>query len=146
MYPFYLELELTKPVSDYFRNHGYLVKNEIKIGYCRADLVAFKREEVVAIELKLNDWKKGLIQAKNYQLGADFVYLAVPLLKSYSILRKAEYYIKKEGIGFLIVTENNCEVRKIIDAKPSKKKIASIRLKKRKTSKKTSKNDRYSLI
>ena len=136
MYPFYLELELTKPVSDYFRNHGYLVRNEIKIGYCRADLVAFKQDEVVAIELKLNDWKKGLIQAKNYQLGADFVYLAVPLFKSYSFLRKAEYYIKKEGIGFLIVAENNCEVRKIIDAKPSKKKIASIKLKKRKIRKK----------
>ena len=40
--------------------------------------------------------------------------------------------MKKEGIGFLIVTENNCEVRKIIDAKPSKKKIANIKLKKRK--------------
>ena len=130
MYPFYRECELVKPVYDYFKNQDYKIRREVRIGYCRADLVAFKQEEVVAIELKLNDWKKGLIQAKNYQLGADFVYLAVPLLKSYGILRKAEYYIKKEGIGLLIVTENNCEVRKIIDAKPSKKKIAGIKLKK----------------
>lgn len=130
MYPFYLELELTKPVSDYFRKKGYAIKNEVNIGYCRADLVAFKEGEVVAIELKLSDWKKGLIQAKNYQLGADYVYLAVPLFKSYSFLRKAEYYMKKEGIGFLIVKEKNCEVRKIINAKPSKRKIANVKLRK----------------
>ena len=140
MYPFYLELELVKPVSDYFRKQGYLIRNEIRIGYCRADLVAFKKDEVVAIELKFSDWKKGLVQAKNYQIGADFVYLAVPLLKSYKFLRKAEHYMNKEGIGFLIVAENNCEVRKIIDAKPSKRKIASIKLKRRKTKTKTKEN------
>ena len=57
MYPFYLELELVKPVSDYFKKQGYLVKYEIRIGFNRADLVAFKNDEVVAVELKLSDWK-----------------------------------------------------------------------------------------
>jgi len=128
MYPFYLELELAKPVSDYFRKQGYVIKHEVKIGYCRADLVAFKQGEVVAIELKLSDWKKGLVQARNYQLGADYVYLAVPLFKSYNFLRKAEYYMKKEGIGFLVVTENKAEVRKIIDAEKSKNKMANVKI------------------
>ena len=128
MYPFYLELELIKPVSDYLKKQGYLVKHEIRIGYCRADLVGFQKEKVVAVELKLADWKRAIIQVKNYQLGADYVYIAVPLLKSYNILRKAKHILKKEGIGLLIVKENNCEVKKIIDAKPSKKKICSIAL------------------
>jgi len=110
MYPFYLELELIKPVSDYFKKQGYKVKHEIRIGYHRADLVAFKEDEVVAVELKLSDWKKAIIQAKNYQLGAMFVYIAVPLFKSYNILRKAEYKLKKDGIGLLIVKETKCEV------------------------------------
>ena len=86
MYPFYVELELIKPVSDYFKKQGYIIKHEIKIGYCRADLVAFKKNDVIAIELKLKDWKKALMQAKNYQLGADLVFLAVPLFRAYSIL------------------------------------------------------------
>ena len=55
MYPFYLELELIKPVSDYLKNKGYRVCHEIQIGYCRADLVGFKKDIVCAIELKLND-------------------------------------------------------------------------------------------
>lgn len=126
MYPFYLELELIKPVSNYFKNQGYNIRYEVKIGFCRADILAFKKDKVVAIELKLKDWKKAIIQLKNYQLGADFVYLAVPLFRVYSILRKAKHILEKDGIGLLVITEENCEVRKIIDPKPSQKKFCSI--------------------
>lgn len=136
MYSFSLELELIKPVSSYFKNQGYNIRREVKIGFCRADLVAFKNDEVVAVELKLKDWKKAMIQLKNYQLGADFVFLAIPLLKAYTILRKAEYYLKKDGIGLLVIKEKNCEVRKIIDAKPSKKKICNINIEEIKRNKK----------
>ena len=109
MYPFYLELELVKPVSDYFKKQGYKVK-----------------DEVVAVELKLKDWKKAVVQAKNYKLAVDYVYLAVPLFRVYNILRKAEHILKKEGIGLLIVKETNCAVCKIIDAKQSKIKTCNI--------------------
>ena len=126
MYPFYLELELIKPVSDYFKKLNYNVFYEIRIGFCRADIVCFKNIEVVAIELKLKNWKKAIIQAKNYQLGADFVYIAVPLMRSYNILRKAEDKLKNEGIGFLVINEKDSEVRKIINAKSSKRKICNI--------------------
>ena len=128
MYPLYLEYELFKPVVDYFESQGYVLRCEVRIGYCRADIVAFKDDEVIAIELKLKDWKKAVVQAKNYQLGADLVFLAVPLFRVYSILRKAEHLLKKEGIGLLIIKEKNCEVRKIIDAKPSEKKTCSINI------------------
>jgi len=130
MYPFYLELELFKPVSDYFKKKGYKIRNEIKIGFCRADLVAFKDKEVIAVELKMSNWKKAIVQAKNYQFGSDYVYIAVPLLKSYNILKKAEFLLKKEGIGLLIVNEKTSKVSKIINSKISKRKIGcSIKLK-----------------
>ena len=61
MDPFYREFELTKPVSNYFIHQGYNVIKEIRIGYCRADLVAFNKDRVIAIELKLNDRKKAII-------------------------------------------------------------------------------------
>lgn len=128
MYPFYLELELNKPVSDYLKNKGYKVFYEIKIGFCIADLVGFKKNKTVAVELKLSDWKKAIVQAKNYQFGADYVYLAFPLKKSFNVLKKTEHILKKEGIGFLVVEETGCNVRKILDAKPSEKKICSITL------------------
>ena len=126
MSQFYQESELIRPVSDYFKNKGYKVRYEIRIGFCRADIVAFKDKKITAVELKLRDWKKGVIQAKNYQLGSNFVYIAMPLSKVYNVLRKAEHYLKKEGIGLLIVNEKTSEVSRYINAKPSKKQIGEL--------------------
>lgn len=128
MYPFYLELELVKPVIEYFKSKDYIVKREIRIGFNRADLVCFKGKKVLAVELKLKNWKKAIIQAKNYQLGADYVYIAFPLMKSYNVLKKAEHKLKEDGIGLIVVNEKNTEVKEIIKPKTSKKKIASITL------------------
>ncbi len=141
MYPFYLELELFKPVVDYFKKHGHVVKREVRIGFCRADIVAFKDGKVTAVELKLNDWKKAIVQAKNYQLGTNYVYLAFPLMKSYNVLRKAELILKKEGIGLLTVNEKTCKVCKIIDAVQSRRSMGTITLEELKRNwKKLSKN------
>jgi len=128
MYPFYLELELIKPVVDYFKKQGYIVKREVRIGFCRADIVAFKDNKVTAVELKLNEWKKAIVQAKNYQLGTNYVYLAFPLMKSYNVLRKTELMLKREGIGLLTVNEETCEVCKIIDAMQSRRTMGTITL------------------
>jgi len=128
MYPFYLELEIVKPVVDYFKKQGYVVKREVRIGFCRADIVAFKNKTVTAVELKLNDWKKAIVQAKNYQLGTNYVYVAFPLMKLYNVLRKAEVILKKEGIGLLTVNEETCEVCKIIDAMQSRRTMGAITL------------------
>ena len=125
---FYNELELIKPISDYFKNMNFVVKREIRIGFYRADIVAFKNNSVTAVELKLHDWKKAIIQAKNYQLGTDYVYIAFPLNKSYNILRKAEYLLRKEGIGLLIVNEKTLKVCKILEAMKSKKNYGTITL------------------
>ncbi len=128
MYQFYQELELVKPVSDYFKNQGCNVRYKVRIGFCYADIVAFKDDEAIAVKLKLRDWKKALFQAKNYQLGCNYVFIAVPLWRAYNFLRKAEYYLKKEGIGLLIINEKTFEVKKIINAKQSKKQIGKISL------------------
>lgn len=128
MYQFCQESELLKPVSEYLKTLGYSIRYEIRIGFCRADIVAFKEEEVVGIELKLSDWKKAIVQAKNYQLGCDYVYLAFPLTKVFNILQKAEHIIRKEGIGLLAVCEERFDVRHIIDASKSNKKMGSVSL------------------
>jgi hypothetical protein len=126
MHPFYLELELIKPVEDFFKAKDYQIFREIKIGYCRADIVAINDKHTIAVELKLSDWKKALVQSKNYQLGADYVYIALPLMKSYNILRKAKENFENEGIGLLVVNEKTSKVKKIISPKKSKRKFCSI--------------------
>ena len=88
--------------------------------------MAFKKDEVIGVELKINNWKKAIIQAKNYQLGCDNTYIAFPLNRAFNILRRAEHILKKEGIGLLVIKEKSCEVCKIIEAEKSNKKICSI--------------------
>ena len=144
MYPFYQESELIKPVSDYFKKQGYIVRYEVRIGFCRADIVAFKNDDITAVELKLRDWKKAVIQAKNYQLGSNYVYLAIPLWSAYNVLRKAEHYLNKEGIGLLIINEKTCNVRKLIDAKHSKIQIGATSLDI--ITKNRSKNSKYKFL
>jgi len=126
MYQFYQEQELFKPVYDYFKKQGYIIRFEVRIGFCRADIVAFKKEEAIGVELKINNWKKAIIQAKNYQLGCDYTYIAVPQNRVFNILRKAEHILKKEGIGLLVIKEKTSDVCKIFDAKKSGKKMGSI--------------------
>jgi hypothetical protein len=126
MYQFFLECELVKPVFDYFIKQGYNVRFEVRIGYCIADLVAFKDGKSTAVELKIKDRKKAIIQAKNYQLGADCVYLAFPLDSIYSVLRKSEHFLTCEGIGLFAVNEKTCKVSEILAASCSLKNMGSV--------------------
>jgi hypothetical protein len=128
MNPFYLEIEMTKPVINYFKSKGYKVRKEIKIGFYYADLVAFKNNTVIAVELKLRNWKKAIIQAKNYQFGADYVYVVIPMMNVFNIIRKAQLKFEKEGIGLMVINEKTCIVSKIIKAKKSEKKIGKLSL------------------
>lgn len=78
-----------------------------------------KNKDIVAIELKLADWKKALIQAQNYQLAVDFVYIAFPSLKSDLVLKKAKEKLTQKGIGLLSVDEQTEQVEVVIPAKKS---------------------------
>jgi len=83
---------------------------------------------VLSVELKLNDWKKAIMQAKNYQLGSDYVYLAFPLQKIFNVLRKAELILRKEGIGLLAINEKTNEIKVILKSKISRRMIGRITL------------------
>lgn len=132
MDPFYRECELIHPVKSFLQNKGFQVRQEIPIGFCRADLVAFKQNCVIAVELKLRNWKKAVLQAKNYSLGADYVYIAVPLMQSYTIYRKAETLLEREGIGLLTVNEKTNTVHVLRKAKKQSRNFGRIQIPKNK--------------
>ncbi|MBU0498106.1 MAG: hypothetical protein KKC68_00200 [Candidatus Thermoplasmatota archaeon] len=129
--PYYYELELIHPMEQYLTIKGYIVQHEVKIGFCRADLVGFKKNEVLAVELKLKEWNKALIQARNYQLGADYVYIGIPLLRAGSLLRKKQTILESEGIGVYTINEKSGAVHQLLPAQPSSKKFGTLELKPR---------------
>jgi hypothetical protein len=112
------EHELIPPVQSYFVPTAEAIFFEVNIGFCRADMVVFqKNHDILAIELKLADWKKALVQAQNYQLATDFVYIAFPSSKSKLVLKKAKNTLDEKGIGLLCIDEQTKQVEKIVTAK-----------------------------
>lgn len=62
------------------------------------DLVYLDETDLITIEFKLKDWRKGLRQARDHQIGADFAYLCIPHREASLALRDAA---KDAGVGLL---------------------------------------------
>lgn len=90
------------------------------------DLVAVGNGTVVAIELKLENWREAIRQAVAYQLGADFSAVGMPLGNAIDAYRN-RYYFRKEGVGLLGVRVRTPEVRVLIEPEPSMRVMPMIR-------------------
>ncbi|MBU2529866.1 MAG: hypothetical protein KKD35_02405 [Elusimicrobia bacterium] len=56
-------------------------------------------KEVIAVEAKLKDWKRGIIQANRYKSFANKTYLAMPLQQEKNIDKKL---LEKHNIGLML--------------------------------------------
>lgn len=65
--------------------------------------------EVIAIEAKMRDWQRGLVQANRYKIFADKVFLAIPSDISNRVDRNL---LKKHNIG-LIVFSPESNIKKV---------------------------------
>jgi hypothetical protein len=63
-----------------------------------ADLVYLEENHLVSVEFKLKDWRRGLRQARDHQIGADFAYLCIPHWEPTEALRTAASDV---GVGLL---------------------------------------------
>lgn len=67
------------------------------------DLAFVYKERVYSVEFKLKDWRKGLRQAQDHQLGADFAYLCLP---GRNLTDKLQEASSEVGIGILIFRDD----------------------------------------
>ncbi len=104
---------------------GYRVTREVPILIRRADLVGARDGDLVAIELKLRDWREALRQALAYQLAADHVWVAMPLGTASNAYRQ-RWRFEAEGIGLLAVDDEG-GVRTPIPAKVSPRLLPFLR-------------------
>lgn len=63
-------------------------------------------KEIVAVEAKLEDWKKGAIQAKRYAVFANRTYLAIPQRIEHRVDREL---LIRHRLGLFLVTEDGVE-------------------------------------
>ncbi len=65
-------------------------------------------KEIIAVEAKLKDWKRGMIQANRYKSFANKTYLAMPLHQEKNIDKKL---LEKHNIGLMLFDASTGELK-----------------------------------
>ena len=98
------ESDLREPLATWLCDEGFDVRMEVPILSRRADLVGSRGATVAAIEMKMHRWGEALRQAIAYQLGADLVWVAMPLAAASKAYRE-RWTFEAEGVGLLAVDD-----------------------------------------
>jgi hypothetical protein len=74
---FQSEKGLVARVIDFLDKDGYQIRLEVPNSGQSADLVAAKKNNILIIEAKVNNWKRALEQCKAHENIADFICIAL---------------------------------------------------------------------
>lgn len=95
------ERDLYEPIANLFVNFGYGVRSEVN----NCDIVFFRNDEVIVVELKKSFNLKVIYQALDRQQSADRVYIGIlKPKKQYKEILNMKKLLKKLGIGLILVT------------------------------------------
>lgn len=83
------ECQLFNPIKKYFIEKGYTVQGEVK----NCDVVCFKDDEIIAIELKKSFNLKVLYQAIDRKAFSNYVYIAIERPKNFR-KKEVKYMLK----------------------------------------------------
>lgn len=116
------EIDIAKPVEQFFEDLGYIVRSEVK----GCDITATKNDKLLVIECKKSASLKLIYQAVDRQEFCDNVYIAIPLVHGKKIPNRKDLskLLKRLEIGFIIVTflKTKTNVEVVFDPKEHKKK------------------------
>lgn len=103
-------------IEDFLMKKGYSVLTEAPLLTKKIDALGFKekfrRKKLIAIEVKISQWKNALSQAIVYKLGTDLVYIAIWHEFIHRVNKKA---LKEFGIGLMEINGTT-----IVKLKPKK--------------------------
>lgn len=110
------ESDLATPVMKFMRKElgCSQVKPELPVGLRRIDLVGLRGREIIAVELKLRDWRGVLRQAWRNRICSHWSYVALPYDVASHV---ADQEFKRYGIGVWGVQGSRIIVEK--EAEPS---------------------------
>lgn len=108
------ERSLCTQLEEYLVSNGFQTFREVPLLSRRIDLLGVNDSEIVAVELKVRDWRRALQQALSNRLCADRVYIA--LLNKY-VHRVDVMWFRRFGVGVFAVDR---DVHLILEAPYSK--------------------------
>jgi hypothetical protein len=98
-------------VLPFLESHKYIKQLKNK-SYLKVNGWIPLADEIIAIEAKLSDWKRGALQANRYKAFAHKVFLIIPEGKEHNVDKK--FFIKHE-IGLMVFSPDNGRNKIIID-------------------------------
>ena len=105
------EAQLAEPTRELFSREGYVPFDEIRIpvGQKRVDLIMVHRNypKMVAVELKVNDWKTAVRQALFDTHCAHLSYVA---LWHENCPKVDKRWLEKTGVGLISVTAEHADI------------------------------------
>jgi hypothetical protein len=116
------EYELVQSVASHLRKHFPTMPFVIEAPVLgrSADLVMIKANKVISIEFKLRDFRRGIVQARDYCLASDFSYVCLlHMPHKQEIFDHARHF----GVGVLTVDlKSKWPFKTLSRAKPSREK------------------------
>lgn len=97
-------------------NQEYSIFTEVPLFNRCIDAVLLKGDQVITIEFKIKDWRRGVRQIRTHLLAADFSYLCMPARNLPSGLADT---LLKMGIGLYLFDIDKGVINEEISPKPS---------------------------
>lgn len=114
----YIEKKLTK---FYKKEKKYVVKNQVWFSQKRIDIVIKDGDDIIAVEVKIYDWKNALRQANLNKIFCHKSYVAIWHTYAHRAEKQKEFF-ENNGIGLISIDED-FSPREIIE--PSKQKFVN---------------------
>ena len=112
---------MVNKVQDYLKSKGIKVVKEVPFMQQSIDLVYIKKNQLIAMEFKVDNWKRAIEQASSHFLGTNEVYICIPKPKK-GIPEKLSKAMEKTDVGLVFFDENSDDViQTIYPAKHNRK-------------------------
>lgn len=103
------EEEMVAVVKKSFKESGFIVNTEVPMLSKMIDILCFNPDtkDIVAIEAKMQKWKRALQQALTYRLCSNFVYIAIHHDFSHRVDKEL---LQKHGVGLIVVNQDDTDI------------------------------------
>ena len=103
------ENDLVEIVRTTFSRRGFLVNTEVPMLSKRIDILCMNPDtnDVIAIEAKLQKWKRAFQQALTYRLCSNLVYIAIHHEFSHRVNIEL---LQKHGVGLIVVNHDGIDI------------------------------------
>ena len=119
------EIEMVNKVCDYLRDKGIAAVTEVPFMQQSIDLFYLENNQLIAMEFKIDNWKRAIEQASSHFLGTNEVYICIPKPKK-GMPEKLSEAMAKTDVGLVFFDEASDNIMEVVYPAKHNKKVWKI--------------------